>query len=244
LRSFAVLSGFALALGGCADNESMLYIQGVIALNRTDCVLNPESNAELLPGGILDQSLASGYRAALLVGSQLTQRGSREQLRTETARLSLRGAEVSLESVAGEPLMDEFSALGTGFVNPSSGTEPGFGGLIVDIIPAGVTLDDGQIIAQIRAFGETLGGQEVESNLFPFPISVCSGCLIEYPASANDQPAGAPYLCGFSADEGTRSDERICFAGQDTPISCTECSAYADVCRDPALNPSVSTEEM
>jgi hypothetical protein len=70
------------------DNASMLFIKGVLAIEATNCAAKPEAAATLRAGGRLDVSLANGYVAALLVGSQLTQRGSREQLRTETARLT------------------------------------------------------------------------------------------------------------------------------------------------------------
>lgn len=225
----------------CAENESMLFIEGVMALDRSDCVLRPEGNSVLLPSGIMDRALTSRYQAGLLVGSQLIQRGDKARLRTETARMSLLGAEISIESPAGGELIPAYSTIGTGFVNPSSGTEPGFGAIIVEIVPAGATLPEGLVLAKIRAFGETLGGQEVESNEYSFPIQVCTGCLIAYPASAYDdtQPPGSPYLCRIDADTDL-GDGSTCLLGQDSAVPCTVCSAYNSTCRDPATNPSAA----
>src|SRR5690606_6186910 len=163
----------AAAAPGCAENESQIFIVGVMKLESTDCILSPEADAPLLTGGVLDRALRNGYRGGLLIGSQLTQRGSREQLRTETARLAPRGAEIRLETVGGAPLA-EYTTIGTGFVNPSSDTAPGYGAMAVDIVPAGAPVGDGLIVARIRVFGETLGGQDIESNEYFFPIEVCN----------------------------------------------------------------------
>src|SRR5687768_7912553 len=85
LRALALstlVGGGALATLGCEDNESSLFIVGVLAIEETDCILTPEGNSLLRTSGVLDVSLRSSYTAGLLVGSQLTQRGSRDQLRT------------------------------------------------------------------------------------------------------------------------------------------------------------------
>ncbi|MGC4090750.1 MAG: hypothetical protein QM756_23335 [Polyangiaceae bacterium] len=185
LRKTTCALGFTTICGltasSCADNESMLFIEGVLAIEATDCVAKPESGALLRAAGRLNLSLSSSYRAAMLVGSQLTQRGSREQLRTETARLVLKGADITLQDAYARDLNlganpNPFSTLGSGFVNPAGGTDPGFGTIIVDIIPAALApsvaanLQGGLVLAKIKVFGETLGGQKVESGEFLYPI--------------------------------------------------------------------------
>jgi hypothetical protein len=235
----AVLTG-ALSAAGCEENESMLFIVGVLALEDTDCKLTSQGSATLRTRGVLDVSLRSGYTAGLLVGSQLTQRGSRDQLRTETARLSLRGAEVTLETAAGEPIA-EYTTIGTGFANPSAGSEPGFGAIAADLIPPGAPLAEGLVVARVRVFGDTLGGQEVESNEYSFPIYVCSGCLITYPGDAADMNQGAGvYLCAVRSDRATVTEDRVCALGQDIAVPCTICAAQSAVCLDPCQNCSTS----
>ncbi|HYO95706.1 MAG TPA: hypothetical protein VER33_14390 [Polyangiaceae bacterium] len=242
-KSFAVL-GVAtiggLVLPGCEKNESIVFILGAMSLDRTECVARPEADAVLLEGGVLDLAITGSYRAALLVASQLTERGSRESLRTETARLNLQGAEVHLHDSGGRPLAlqdNPYSTLGSGFVNPAGGTEPGFGSIFVDIIPSGVPVPLGTVTASVRVFGTTLGGQNIESNELKFPIQVCHGCLIQYSVGAIDDtlPPGEQRCDKFVAAEET---EVIvgCFPGQDMPVSCSLCAASNDACLDPCQN--------
>ncbi len=240
----------ALAAPGCQENESMLVIVGVLAVETTNCLAKPERGATLRAGGTLDTALAGSYRAALLVGSQLTQRGSRERLRTETARLSLEGAEVTLTD-AGGALIDlgadtanPFSTLGTGFVDPAGGTDPGFGVIFVDVVPAAikdavtsVTHGDGIVVAKIRAYGTTLGGQEIESGEYTFPLRICNGCLISYPNTANSAMPGNDYVCQSNLPMATTSP--VCFLGQDAVVPCTVCAGSSYVCAHPCANCSI-----
>ncbi|HET9955584.1 MAG TPA: hypothetical protein VFQ61_13815 [Polyangiaceae bacterium] len=234
LRNSISLAGattlLGLALSSCADNESMLFVQGVLAIDQTDCVATPEANATMYPSGILDLSLTSRYSAALLVASQLTQRGSREQLRTESARLSLEGAEVTLEDSKG-PITsispNPFTSRGTGLANPAAGTEPGYAAMFVDLVPASISpnLPDGQITAKIRVFGTTLGGQEIESKEFRFQIQVCRGCLVDYGSGKG--------ACVVTED---MQDSAVCLAGQDRRVPCAYCSGGNGVCANVCNN--------
>lgn len=232
------------AVTGCEENESILFIVGVLAVDRTDCVARPEQDALLLSGGTLDLLLRPSYRAALLVGSHLTERGSRDQLRTETARLSLQGATVTLTSFAGDPLPinpNPYSTLGTGFVHPGGGNEPGYGPIFVDLVPPGLKIPDQTIIAKIRVFGNTLGGFELESNEYIFPITVCRGCLIAYPTGSADTTQGsqASYRCRQVSEGAETTELEACFPGQDAVIPCDFCSAFNPACQDPCVNCSV-----
>src|SRR5262249_20286356 len=148
----------------------------------------------------LDTSLRDSYTAALVVGNQLTERGSRNQLRTETSRVRLEGADIVLETAGGGQVAS-FSTIGTGFVHPASGTDPSYGGMYADLIPANLAIGEGDYVARIKVFGTTLGGQDIESGELRFPISVCYGCLIRYPSAALDTSVagGAPYLCATSS---------------------------------------------
>lgn len=248
LSVLGVTAWCGLVATGCEDNASMLFIKGVLAIETTNCVAKPESAGTLRAGGRLDTSLARGYVAALLVGSQLTQRGSREQLRTETARLVLEGAEVTLNNAAGTPLdigtNNPFTTLGTGFVDPAGGTTPGFGAIFVDVIPAGVmtsvsnALPGGQgvVQAKIRVFGTTLGNQSIESGDYTYSIEVCNGCLIQYPATADVSGGSGDFTCGGTTANNT---DGPCNLGQDEVTPCTLCAGAAEVCLHPCNNCSV-----
>jgi hypothetical protein len=236
-----------LAAPGCADNDSMLFVEGVLAIEATDCVARPESGALMRAAGTLDLSLRGGYRAALLVGSQLTQRGSREQLRTETARLVLKGADITLQDAYAQNLdlggnPNPFSTIGSGFVNPAGGTDPGLGAIFVDVIPAALAASveggvqgSGLVLAKIKVFGETLGGQKVESGEYLYPIQICRGCLVNYPASTNTGTVGS-FSCVAPAQA---TESSVCQPGQDQVVPCTECAGFNAVCSDPCKNCSV-----
>jgi hypothetical protein len=250
LRNSLSVLGVAALCGvvapGCEDNASMLFIKGVLAIETTNCVAKPESAGTLKAGGRLDTSLANGYVAALLVGSQLTQRGSREQLRTETARLMLEGAEVTLSDASGAPLdigTNPFTTLGNGFVDPAGGVQPGFGTIFVELIPASVmqavsgALPGGRgvVRAKMRVFGTTLGGQPVESGDYTYSIEVCNGCLIEYPTTS-DTSNGGDYVCG-GPPKSTAVE--VCAIGQDQVTPCALCAGAYEICLHPCANCSV-----
>jgi hypothetical protein len=233
LGRFTSVASLAAAVGstGCADNDSLLFIQGVFFLEAPSCEIQPEENAALLAGGgILDTALSDRYIAPLLVGNQITRRGSRDQVRTETSRVALKGAEVHVLSQGGSELT-AFTTLSDGFVHPGTGEDPGFGQITVTLVPAqrsGVpavgTGERVETLAAVRVFGETLGGQEVESNEYRFPVTLCNGCLIGFPSTAQD-PTGDPDRCVGDPDDAPEFTG--CFFGQDAPIDCRLCQGQA-----------------
>lgn len=248
LLSVGLLSLGTLALiPSCVDNNSSLFVVGVIDVDASTCIAKPDTTVVTLASGTLDVAFASSYTAFLLVGNQLTQRGSREQLRTETSRISLRGAEVTLTTLDGKTL-GNYSTVGTGFVNSASGDTPSYAAMSVNLIPPALGANPAVrsakvVLAKIRVFGDTLGGAAITSSELDFPINICEGCLVRYPASAYDVglPAGSAYLCTTGTSTTATADTPPCVQGQDQPFSCTFCSASYELCRNPAKNPSYST---
>lgn len=243
LFALAAVSLAAGALPSCATNDSMMFIVGVAARQSGACAVKADLSTAMLARGTMDRLLASEYTAALLVGNQLTQRGSRERLRTETSKVALKGAEVQLENTQGKPLAQAFSAIGTGFVDASEGSEAAPAVMFATLIPASIaqTLPPGTVVSKVRVFGTTLGGEDVESAELLFPIQVCDGCLVSFPASARDLTAdGSKYQCLLATDDTTASpsaDEALpCELGIDLPVPCTACSGLYDFCRSPDAN--------
>jgi len=232
----------ALSLPSCATNDSMMFIMGVYARKQGSCAPKPDADSPTFANGTMDRLFASDYTAALLVGNQITERGSREQVRAETSRVSLRGAEVRLETTKGAQILPPFSTIATGFVDAAGGTDPSLAIMYADLIPASVasTLDLGIVVAHVRVFGNTLGGQEVESAELLFPIEVCEGCLISYPASARDIAAdGTDYQCASAESDmkAAKVSDLPCQLGIDIPTPCTACSSLSAICQSPANNP-------
>ena len=224
LAAGVLASSAALLSGGCADNESMLFVRGVLAWPPGQCVINPDPSSLMRLGGVLDRAFRGNYIAPLLVGNQLTTRGDRDTLRTESSRITLRGAVVEINNRQGDRLL-HYTADGTGFVDPGDGTNPGFGIMSVELIPPGANIPDNtEVIVGVRVFGDTLGGREIESSELTFPIFICSGCLVSYPTIAIDQASGA---CS-SAEEP--SDPPPCVVGQDDAVDCRYCAESIPQC--------------
>lgn len=239
LLAVGIASLGALVLPSCATNDSMMFIVGVIGLRSGECVAEPDGDQPLLAKGTMDRIFASEYRAALLIGNQVTQRGSREQLRTETSRIVLKGAEVNLEDLVGKQLAAPFSSTATGFADAAAGTDPARAVMFATLIPGSIaaTLPRGTVLAKVRVFGDTLGGQEVESSELAFPIEICDGCLVSYPASARDLTAdGTEYVCKIGTTASDGNDTLPCSLGVDTPVPCTVCSGTSAVCQSPTNN--------
>ena len=241
LLSVGLLTLGSLGLtAGCADNNSSMFIVGVISIDASTCVAKPDNTAVLLAEGVMDTAFTSSYTAWLLVGNQLTERASAEQLRTETSRVSLRGAEVTLTTLDGREL-GNYSTVGTGFSDAAAGDVAAYSAMAVNIIPSAlggtaVVRDAKTVLAKIRVFGETLGNTAVTSSELHFPIRVCTGCLVNYPTdSANPLVTG--YECATSAST-MQADAAPCVLGQDRSFGCTQCSAAYPLCKDPNQNPS------
>lgn len=227
LAAAAVTLSFASV--GCVENESTLFIKGVLDKSGGECTVSADPGAALLANGILDRQLTATYFAALLVGNQLVQRGSATQLRTETARVALRGAEIRLTSTR-QAVLEEFSVDGTGFVDPASGTSPGYGVFFATLIAnaARINTENRNIIANVRVYGRTLGGREVDSGELAFPIALCEGCLISYPPEANGSSTG--YDCTIPASDLPPAP---CDLGQDEVVDCRLCTNTNPYCRRP-----------
>jgi hypothetical protein len=232
----------------CAKNDSSMFLVGVIDTSATTCLAKADTTDAMLVGGVMDTQFTKSYTAALLVGNQLVQQGSMEQARTETSRISLRGAEVTLTDVGGNAVAGgTYSTIGTGFVDASVGDAPSYGTMAVSVIPEGL-LDRIQappvVLAKIRVFGDSLGGSSITSSELDFPITICDGCLVRYPAEDDDptQAGNAAYKCATTASTTTTTtDVAPCLFGQDTPFPCTMCSASVKLCLDPTQNPSYAS---
>lgn len=227
----AVLSG---SMVGCADNESTLFIQGVAKING-DCTYSTNGGDQVLPKGVYDVGFRGSYQAGLIVGNQMSGRGDSNRSRTETSRILLEGAEVRLSLSTGESYMDAFSAPGAGFVDVGGGSGAGYGVLSVVLLPrpkdpaeANRALGAGYVIAEVKAFGRTLGGQEVESGAFKFPIEICYGCLVSFAADEVERNSAQEVVCRASAEATS-----VCRLGQDDVVGCSVCSSSYEVCQKP-----------
>ena len=223
------------AFAGCADNESGMFVRGVLVLQQPECSVKADPTSPHRLGGVLDISLRDTYQAVLLVGNQLVPRGDHDKIRTETSRVTIKGAEVTLLTDTGS-VIQEFSVPSSGFVDPGTSDDPGYGAADVTLIPAGLVAGAAAggailLVAEVRVFGDTLGGDEITSAPYNFNITVCDGCLISYPPDASLQQ-GANYICGSAVDQGSAPDAP-CRIGQDEAVDCRVCASSNQRCVTP-----------
>lgn len=231
------IAGLVWVLSGCAENDSGLYVEGVLSPRSPSCEYAADPNAAMLFRGVLDVAFRHKYEGVVLVANQLTPRGKKNELRTETSGLRIRGSEVVLTTSQGS-VLDEFSVNGGGYIEASRSEAPGYGLAEVTLIPpnrgAALANDlEGKrgtirtLIANVRVFGETLGRVEVTSADFTFPVDVCWGCLVEYPLEAVEPLSDGSLVCGGAAEGVTLQQ---CQPGQDERIDCRACAATSNVC--------------
>jgi hypothetical protein len=236
----AAVAGGSLALTpACAQNDQTIYIRDAMSppTNRQNnqCVYQPDPTAPFLAEGTLDTAVRDSYTAFLLVGSQLIARGDQPGGRAESNRAHLNGAVVRVTDTGGGEL-GSFTATGTGFVDPQSNNTASFGILAVTAIdaPTAAKISGGLqpqqsklVLANIKAFGTTLGGVDLESGEFQFPIRVCNGCLISF--ASGDDPATKGVDCNLplSTSGGGSSPIAVvipCQTGQDEITPCQLCT--------------------
>lgn len=219
-----------VAAPGCAEVDSEMFIRAVVARRPPDCIAAATAEAPTVVNGFLDVSLRSEYVATLLVGNQVLTRGDPATAKTETSRVGLVRAEVSVENASGTQL-NSFEVPITGFVNQALGLEPGFGLATVTLIDSkAASLANAKdaslkrLVSKVRVFGKTLGGAEVQSNEFQFIIFACKGCLINYP-DGTDDPNIDGRDCTLPGTTDLQDNAGACLPGQDTPIDCRICHA-------------------
>jgi hypothetical protein len=225
--------GLAAITPGCTtDVQSMLFIRQVQATIAPACSVDNSPDSASLPAGTLDIAFSQTYLANLLVGNQLVSRGSPQLSRTETSNVQFRSARVRVEDDEGH-VLSEFTVPITGFVDSSQAGTASYGLTAVPLIDkkatdaADATTGNRRLFSYVKILGETLGGSEVESAEFGFPVTVCNGCLITFPTEADDPTIDGPD-CKNTADGN--SAEQSCFPGQDGAIDCRLCASKLQIC--------------
>lgn len=234
------------ALPACAENDQSIFIRSALApsTNRSNgvCTYTNDSQQASMSEGALDVGVRDHYVATLLVGNQLIGRGDPQLVRAEPNRVHLNGAIVRVTETSGA-LLGEFTASATGVADPQANNSPGYGVLIVTAIDGptaakiAATIPDRattkQVLVNMKAFGRTLGGVDVETGEFQLPIRVCKGCLVSF-AGGND-PAQEPQPnCKAALSAGGGGGSTLpCAAGQDEPVPCQLCQGL------PACDPAI-----
>lgn len=243
----AVLVAGALFAGAlapaCASNDQSIFIRSALAPSQNrqngSCLYTNDPQQASLFEGRFDLGIRDNYFAVLLVGNQMTGRADRNQNRAESNRVTMNGAVVRVTNPDGS-VINEFTSLATGFADPQASDQPSFGTLGIVVIDA-KTRDTlaGQfqnrqqtklVLANVKVFGQTLGGVDVESGEYQMPIRVCKGCLVNFTDANDPNQTPNPNCKKALADKNNVP----CFAGQDEVTACQLC-AGRDVCDNPLL---------
>jgi hypothetical protein len=209
-----------MASSGCVDAEASFFIRGV---KFQGCEALSADGPDVAVG-TMDIRYSCNYFAVLELGNQLVRRGDETKLQIETSRINVERVDVEVLGADGETGIGAFTYPTTGFVDPSSAGNPGRGLAGALLVDGGTSakiaeVGGGLFIARIVAHGRTLGGDDISTRPFDFPLEICIGCLCFEPA--ND-------TCIES--EGAPAEQ--CFFPQDVPFDCRWLSGHT--CSEPA----------
>jgi hypothetical protein len=224
-----LVAGIGALTTGCTDAETSVFVQRVIIPEVADdgCTWNPDPSGLGLIFGKLDlgytdpngDPLVTSYRAVLAVGNQLVERGDEDTLKPESNRIQFYEVEAEVFNFAGTKL-SEFTVPATGFADPSSGGNPGFGAVLATMVdidailqffPLGDAEPLGQtIVSRVIVRGVTVGGTEVETAPWDFPIEVfASGSCREPDNCEGEIPTTACFLGNDATDIDCRTVEAL-----------------------------------
>jgi hypothetical protein len=233
LTASAAALGATIILSACVHDDSSVFIFDALAPPTSStggmCIYTSDPTQPSLSYGTLDASLSNTYVAELLVGNQLISQANSTSARTETSDVEIQGAVVTIDDEDGNQLTS-YTFLTSTTVDAAQGSTPSYSPVsVVTVDPntvANLKVGAGavrRVTSYIRAFGQTLGGQHVESNDFEFPVNVCNGCLIEFPTGVAN-PA-YPFNNCLSTSATVSSGSTPCIIGQDEYVACTLCVA-------------------
>lgn len=182
-----------------------LYIVGN-KKHDSECTFSSEAVGTYIGRGVLDLVMKSNYTLGALVQNQLVDTTVFAERQETDGRVNVSAIELTRASVTYQfPAGGGLEGLGqqnlAGFTTFISGTVNPQGSKAVPIhlfSPAMVTaltenlpprdsenpFPEGLVLTRVTLHGTTLDGSEIESSEFTFPVRVCKGCLLSFPAAA------------------------------------------------------------
>lgn len=235
----------------CAANDQTIFIRSALApsINRqmSGCIYTPDPTQAQLFEARADLGVTDSYFAVLLVGNQLIPRGDPLANRAESNRVHINGAIVRVTEADGT-LIREFTSLATGFADAASNSAPAYATVGITALDAPTRemllpslpnrIVSKTILINIKAFGTTLGGKDVESGEFQLPMQVCNGCLVDFSTGNDDTlPQAMQPNCKKTSTMALTPATSPCFLGQDENVPCQLCQKTRVACDPTKLNP-------
>ena len=185
----------ALTLAACADDSGGgLIIRQNLAPTTAGCVFAPDLMAPYFARGSISMLSQQPYVFTPLIESRITALDGQESLRTvlvRGARVELRIESITVDNQSVEVDVADFpegtlkfTSLFSAPVAPNGGLSVGDFDLLTSGFIAAVRERYGaqgsvrvQVVAEARVFGD-LGGDEIESDTFSYPVTVCNDCIV------------------------------------------------------------------
>ena len=223
----------------CVDNDQSIFIRDALypATTRTNnaCIYSNDATQAALFLGVLDVAVRDNYSATLLVGNQMIARADSTEPRSESNKAHINGAVVRVTDANGN-FISTFTSPSQGFVDQAEGDQATYGPIEVVALDApttfklraGMQVNDAKLVlANIKVFGESLGGVDLESGEYQLPIRVCNGCLLSF--AGYDDATVQGIDCNLAATASTTTTASTvlpCSPGQDEATFCNECLGH------------------
>lgn len=239
MRYRKTIMGLTLALGAwliasaCVEDTPAMFIVHNAALDA-DCDPVRTASGDTLSTGVMDLTVARTYRMQLLVENLLSPSGANtlgasaggvyegNRITFTSAIVSIIGPSAGLTVAL--PENQELAISGT--LEPGGGSVVEFDAITQGLgeqLAAQLTSRDQRLPVRVNVqfVGQSTSGAEVESNVFTYPLTICRGCLLNFPADAVN-PLDEPPNCGAEVTDSTTVPEP-CRAGQDEAFDCRIC---------------------
>jgi|HubBroStandDraft_5_1064220.scaffolds.fasta_scaffold15751_3 hypothetical protein len=217
-----------------------IFVSGVLAPQlvtpATECAYTNDPSQPALSSGILDVSLRDTYAASYLLGNRLAAVGD-GGAQTMTSYVNVQGANVRITTSDGDQLTS-FTGLASAVIARASGGMPGYAALpgvttidrltVQSVAPPAIG-EVQRILTFVRFFGQTLGGQYVESDEFEFPVEVCRGCLILFSSQDVNPSFPSPNCAGNPA--APAASVTVPCSAEDLPVDCSACASFSSACQ-------------
>lgn len=192
----AAIAVGALTLAACADDSGggLIIRQNLAPTATGGCSFTPDLTAPYFARGAISMLSQQPYVLTPLIESRITALEGQESQRTvliRGARVDVRIESITVNNQSVEVDTADFPEGTLKFTSLFSAPVAPNGGLSVgdfDLLTAGfiATLRDRygsqgsarvQVVAEARVFGD-LGGDEIESDTFSYPVTVCNDCIV------------------------------------------------------------------
>jgi hypothetical protein len=198
-----------------------------------------QTTSEEITRGSIDAAYATEYNCFAAVENQLVAEGNATTLMTETSGVELYEAEVQvLDPSQNNAALKQFSVPIAGYIDPSVSGQDGISATDIVMVDAATIQAEAKkiiaknqvqtVVASVIVLGQTLGGLQVHSQEFLFPIDIYLGSNCFQPPGmtcCGGTGSTATADCRLGIDEaGGTNCQLIC--AYLTPCHTLECDAH------------------